>query len=197
MRKNPAFTLAELLIALAILGVIATFTIPKVLSSQQDGRYKSIAKEAAGTISAAYQAYRLANTPISGTTPGDLYQYMNYVKYETATQIDDDQGNTTTSCTAGMPCLRLHNGAVLYSWGTASFGGTASTNMLWFQVDPDGTVTSPGGDTSPNAPGKSVVYFLYYDGFITDYGNARFPSINSANTFGPSPSRTPPWFSWN
>ena len=45
--KPQGFTLAELLIALTILGVIAIFTIPKVLQSQQDTRYSAAAKEVA------------------------------------------------------------------------------------------------------------------------------------------------------
>jgi prepilin-type N-terminal cleavage/methylation domain-containing protein len=40
-----AFTLAELLISLALLGVIATFTIPKILGSSQSQRYPDILKE--------------------------------------------------------------------------------------------------------------------------------------------------------
>ena len=51
MKQHPGFTLVELLIALAILGTIATFTIPKVLQTQQDGKFKSIGKEAAGFVS--------------------------------------------------------------------------------------------------------------------------------------------------
>jgi prepilin-type N-terminal cleavage/methylation domain-containing protein len=39
------FTLAELLIALALLGIIASFTIPKVLESSTNAKYKAMAKE--------------------------------------------------------------------------------------------------------------------------------------------------------
>ncbi|MBL8031855.1 MAG: prepilin-type N-terminal cleavage/methylation domain-containing protein [Candidatus Doudnabacteria bacterium] len=48
--RVKGFTLAELLIALVILGVIATFTIPKVLYANQNTKYNAIAKEAMGTI---------------------------------------------------------------------------------------------------------------------------------------------------
>lgn len=49
------------MIALAILGVITTFTIPKVLNSQQNGKFKAIAKEDMSMVSAAYQQYVLTN----------------------------------------------------------------------------------------------------------------------------------------
>lgn len=48
MPRQPGyfgFTLAELLIALGILGVIATFTIPKILSAQQDSKTKPSPKK--------------------------------------------------------------------------------------------------------------------------------------------------------
>ncbi|HEY9745532.1 MAG TPA: prepilin-type N-terminal cleavage/methylation domain-containing protein [Oculatellaceae cyanobacterium] len=54
VRHLTGFTLAELLIALSILGLIATFTIPKVLVAQQDMTYRANAKDVAAAISAAY-----------------------------------------------------------------------------------------------------------------------------------------------
>ena len=44
------FTLSELLIALGILGVIATFTIPKILNSQANSQKTAVFKEAIATV---------------------------------------------------------------------------------------------------------------------------------------------------
>ena len=74
---NLGFTLAELLIALVILGVIATFTIPKVLSSQQSNQWKSQAKEVASMISGAYSVYQSENSASASTTTADLSPSMN------------------------------------------------------------------------------------------------------------------------
>jgi prepilin-type N-terminal cleavage/methylation domain-containing protein len=52
--QQPGFTLAELLIALSILGVIASFAIPKILSSQQNGQFKSAGKETASMVAQPY-----------------------------------------------------------------------------------------------------------------------------------------------
>lgn len=49
--RYPGFTLAELLISLAILGIIATFTIPKLLMNQRVSAYNASAKESAASIS--------------------------------------------------------------------------------------------------------------------------------------------------
>ncbi len=54
-RYASGFTLAELLIALALLGVIATFTIPKVLQANTDAKYNAEAKETIQMIANAYQ----------------------------------------------------------------------------------------------------------------------------------------------
>jgi prepilin-type N-terminal cleavage/methylation domain-containing protein len=57
MKNRFGFTLAELLIALAILGEIATFTIPKIISAQQNGKKKTVFRE---TIAALAEAQHLA-----------------------------------------------------------------------------------------------------------------------------------------
>ncbi|MCE3235965.1 MAG: hypothetical protein K0Q50_2145 [Vampirovibrio sp.] len=55
--RYPGFTLAELLISLSILGIIATFTIPKLLMNQRVSAYNASAHESAASISGAYQQH--------------------------------------------------------------------------------------------------------------------------------------------
>lgn len=193
MRKG--FTLAELLIALAILGVIAVFTIPKVLLAQQDAKSTAIGKEVAGMISGAYAAYRLNNTTVtSGVTVADLLPYMNYVAIDTATEIDRLHEGTTLTCGASTDrCIRLHNGAILRYTEGQSFAGTATTNAIPFTLDPDGRVT----DGTTNGPGKSVNIYLYYNGKLRTMGTAEPGTVNSVGTVNPVPAWDPPWFSWD
>lgn len=82
------FTLAELLIALAILGVIATFTIPKILGTQQDGRNNAIAKEIAGTMATALESLRLSGELDQNTNIAHLTPYLNYAKIITSGTVD-------------------------------------------------------------------------------------------------------------
>lgn len=192
---KTGFTLAELLIALAILGVIATFTIPKVLQSQQDSKFKSIAKEAIATASEAYQLYKLKGQVTSATTFGNLTQYMNYLAVDTSTQLDNYQGALPvagSSC-ASMPCIRLHNGSTVYWDPAESFNGTATTNVITFMIDPDGKVT----DGTANGPGHALLVLLYYDGKVRDIGNAVPTGVSSAYTWSQNTGLVPPWFSWN
>lgn len=191
VQKASAFTLAELLISLAILGVIATFTIPKILTSQQNGQYSAKAKETAAMIAGAYQMYKSRYTPTLNTSAGDLTPFMNYVAVDSTSTIDLFQEATTRACTGGYECVRLHNGGMLL-WATAGFMGTASTNAVYFYFDPDGQVT----DGTTNGPGKSVVFWLYYNGRVTSYSNLSAGTVYGGGTVGPDPTCDPPWFQW-
>ncbi len=186
------FTLAELLISLAILGVIATFTIPKILSAQQSAGNNAKAKEVAAMIAGAFQKAQSDGTLNSGTVPANLSPYMNYIGTDTSTVIDAVPGHSSTTCTPAKPCLKLHNGGYLW-FHMYSFGGTTSLNALDFVFDPD-----PLNNTTSTADGplKAVQFNLYYDGFLTSRGKAKVGSVNSGGAFILDPNYDPSWFNW-
>lgn len=173
---SRGFTLAELLIALGILGIIATFTIPKIINNQQSTKDKAITKEAATIASQAYLQYKMTNTPTSSTAWGNLVSNINYVKvvYDNVALIDDVQGSGSITCSMFFPCYKLHSGAVLMTPATP-FGGTGPTDHIGFWVDPDGVYS--GNSTGP---GKSIYFRLYFNGRLDD------------DTSSPSP-----WFNWD
>lgn len=191
--RRHGFTLAELLIALAIMGAIATFTIPKVLQGQQDGKHKSMAKEAMGVISDAYGVYRLTHTSSATTGPKDLTPYINYVSLST-TAIDADYNDVATfDCGTGIrACLVLHNGGVLGYNPSHEFGGTATTNAVTFIFDPDAK-----HDANATGPVKAFRFFLYHNGRMTSRQNTLTGTKDAVNTWNPVPNGDPPWFSWN
>jgi type II secretory pathway pseudopilin PulG len=192
--KLGGFTLAELLIALLILGEIATFTIPKIIMSQANTRNNAAAKEAMAMVSGAYQQYQVAQGAVPATAKfSDLTPYMNYVKVDTTSQLDDHVGANNNFDCSGRLCLRLHTGGVLFTqYDSRSFGGTSPTNAVLLYFDPDGTRTG----TSTDGPGKSVGFFLYYNGAVTSRANVRPGTADSSVTHGASPSADPSWFSW-
>jgi prepilin-type N-terminal cleavage/methylation domain-containing protein len=63
-----AFTLSELLVALAILGLIATFTIPKVLHNIEQNQVKSILKANISAVHAVLFAAWQARTYTTSST---------------------------------------------------------------------------------------------------------------------------------
>lgn len=162
LRAILGFTIAELLIVLLILGEIATFTIPKILASQQTARFNAIAKEDLATLAQAHQLLKLNGLLSSSITSGALTQYMNYISIDTSSQIDDAYGYAgSQSCSAGQPCARLANGSLIL-FANCTYGGTgANTNVIETFIDPDGRVTNGGGGTTD---GKSVRAFIYYSG---------------------------------
>ncbi len=199
--KTLGFTLAELLIALAILGVIATFTIPKVLQGSRNDQWDSSAKEAISMISGAFSAYQLNNAVSASTTIGDLTPYMNYVRVDTSSAIDlvyGNAGSTTCASTGGAMCLKLHSGALLRLSTVSCFFGTTNLNALSFHYDPDGIFT----DTTATGSGKALSIRLYPNGRITTRDSVLAGTLrgngNCTGTVAESadPSLKPDWFDW-
>jgi prepilin-type N-terminal cleavage/methylation domain-containing protein len=194
--KNSGFTLAELLIALLIVGEIATFTIPKVITSQQNNTYNARAKEAAATVAAAYQKYLLTNGASTSIGIEELTQYLNYLKADTATVIDGKQTQGSETCGAGtaQTCLRLHSGAML-RYGRSSayyFGGSNTTNAIWFDIDPDGAYSG-----TTNGSGKAIEFWLYYNGRLSSYATINSNTCHNGSTcVNPNSAYDPSWFSW-
>lgn len=174
--KAKAFTLAELLVALLILGEIAAFSIPKILNAQSNGQNKAIAKEMIATVSSAMSLANVNGTLSTSTTFDDLTDDMNYVAVDVESEIDGvPSGSGSLSCAnAAYKCLRLHSGALLLYVPTQSFITTSS--YIPAIIDPDGRHTSKD---------DSLGIVLYYNGRITDYSG----HYNN-------PAYTPSWFSW-
>jgi prepilin-type N-terminal cleavage/methylation domain-containing protein len=189
------FTLAELLIALAILGAIATFTIPKILSSQQNQRYNAAAKEAISAISQAYHLYTYnGNSITSGMHAKDIIDpYLNYVAIDTVTQVDTNPTSGTASITCGgnadNNCYRLHSGALLRP-SNCSLGGTSNLYSFRFTFDPDGINTGIQ---------NSLTLVLYANGRITSLAKVQDGTTGGNGCVGPlapDPATDPSWFSW-
>ncbi|MCE3235867.1 MAG: hypothetical protein K0Q50_2047 [Vampirovibrio sp.] len=197
LSHRNGFTLAELLISLAILGEIATFTIPKIIGAQQNGQNNAIAKETVGSVAAAYQLYSISNTVTATTSMSDLISYLNYAKIDTSSIVDSEQGGTSVDCAdPSLQCLRLHNGAILWHGKTnVDFGGTTDLNAIYFLVDPDARYS---GSTTGN--GKSIKFYLYRNGRVATWASISTGTVTHewGNYYvtNADATRDPPWFSW-
>lgn len=193
--RLKGFTLAELLISLAILGVIATFSIPKILAAQQKSAYSSQAKEAAAMVAAAYQKYQLQAGPVTASfSLSSLTPYMNFVSVDTTSLVDDHPlVNVTFNCATNATCLKLHSGGTLFWASSVTMGGTTNSNAVYFLYDPDGVKGTTGVS---DGPGKSVCFFLYYNGTITSRPYIKSPTISSDASRNPVANTDPSWFSW-
>lgn len=170
---------------LLILGVIATFSIPKVLNAQSTSAAKASALETAAMIAQSYHAYKLEGSSDAMTDVEDFVHYMNYVATDSTTPVDSVGGTTWGSCGDRLYCLVMHNGGRLFLYGD-EFGGTDTTNAIWFEFDPDG---KEGGLTS-------VGFNLYYNGRLDSYGTQDGQSCSGNPPFCYGAESDPGWFSW-
>jgi len=175
---KSGFTLAELLLALVILGVIATFTIPKVLQTQQDRKNASRAKEAIAALSEAYQIERLQTS--SKLIPmTDVTQNLNFIKKDTASPNGLDGTPDCPGCddcNASFTCYFLASGAVLILDMNYVFDFDNPSDNSQVFIDPDGKKTG-----NPDSLGV----------LCNSTGRCRTRGDNGG---GPDPSW---WMGWN
>ena len=191
LKRRKGFTLAELLISLALLGVIATFTIPKVMVGFQNQQSLAEAKETVAMMTGAFQKAQADGIITGDTRLSDLTPYLNYVKSDTSgTIIDNIPLVSTTICSSGDICLILHNGGVLVLHNNYTFTGSGLPygGALEFTFDPD---YQNNTTSTADGPLKAVQFDLYYDGFLTTRGQTR-----PGSGFGGPSTLDPSWFSF-
>jgi prepilin-type N-terminal cleavage/methylation domain-containing protein len=115
-RANKAFTLTELLIALGILGLIATFALPPIMNNLGEQALHANINEAITTLDkAAYDAF------LQG-----LYDQQKRPWFES--KLNVEKICTTSACSGIAPivgeqeeALVLHSGAVITGMGNGAF----------------------------------------------------------------------------
>ena len=189
-RTALGFTLAELLISLAILGVMAAIAIPALLTAQTNGQYNSVVKEAASSVAGIFSQQQALGQITTNTNANALISQMNYIKVDSGSvaTIDDVQGGGTMPCIPANPCYYFPSGAAIRP-GYASFSGANTTNAIMFFVDPDGIAN---GTTKA----KSVKFFILYNGLLTTVGTAPAGTYYNSITITAAPAADSPWFSW-
>lgn len=83
MLKRKGFTLAEVLITLGIIGVVAALTIPTLMKNTQDQEFKSAWKKQYSTLEQASKLYLQENSTFLGVTDYSdaLQPYLKTIQY--------------------------------------------------------------------------------------------------------------------
>lgn len=130
--RIPGFTLSELLIAVIILGVIAAFSVPKVLQGQQDQKRKAVMKEVVATLIATGNTGGLTGELNADDSPINAENYftdhINHVQKCVPANLCWDYSYTAArfdcypslSHPSRYPVLKMHNGALIQLYFTYS-----------------------------------------------------------------------------
>jgi len=154
MTKRFGFTLAELLIVLGIIGVIAALTMPTLLSNTQGAQYKAAYKKALSVLSqavvlnVALDDYNFADTVSTGTATDTQSLYtlfrnrMNVVKTTTGTTgYSINTNGQTGTFNSGSNYVLFFNDGIVFSFPVSAVGCT---------IDPT-IATGAGAANQPSA----------------------------------------------
>lgn len=176
-KQHRGFTLAELLISLAILGVIATFTIPKILANQQNSQKKAVFKESISAVSNAVYIYCL--NPSIYPNPTALFDYMTS-QINTAKQCNSNA--LTQGCSpatpggsgeATEPGFVMHNGSS-FAGLNGMLGGNNEFIMDW------------NGIAEPNLDGDDQLKLAINLTTTSGWAGVRQCTVGPLNTNTPS-----------
>lgn len=162
---KKAFTLAEVLITLGIIGIVAAITIPQLLNQTQEKELKEAAKEA---FSKASQAVQLMKTNNGGTLADlTLSNYAFGPVFKNNFKVADDCYNSGAD--NYQNCIPAVSASTVYK---SLFGNPAVTSGLFnYQfVTTDGMFWGVGGTITiavdvngykkgPNVYGRDVFVF--------------------------------------
>ena len=205
MKNSPnAFTIPELLIALAIMAVVTTFAIPKLLTAGgEDGtKHKRVIQEVAVIVNAAYIKYQLNNNVTSSFKLEDVVPYMDFVAEDNTSVIDKYRtGTGSRDCSVvNVNCYKMHNGAVFHGSTNNTFGQPQNDHYVYFLVDPNGVLDTTAAE---DHVGKAIDMILYYDGRVKTMsacleGDTTYESgLPQDWCPGDPASDDPSWFSWD
>lgn len=175
------FTLSEVLIALAIIGVVAALSLPPLLNSPQNTELNTAAKKAVSIASQAYKAATIDNGGgfglfVLGSSSSQGVDKFNALKSQLKVINDcpynsNAQGKCWSNSGVGLKnyyvtnCSKTSNDGTQFrnmSFTTADgmfwmlFTNSATTGYDWLFIDVN-------GDKKPNDWGKDVFIFQMRD----------------------------------
>lgn len=163
-----AFTLAEVLITLGIIGVVATMTIPALIKNTQDSELKTAWKKAFSIFSQAYYQ-AAADYNIDFTSNSTLMDSLTPY-FKVITQCTPLAGSTCWHANGIVKTLPLTDGTQ-YNFPnySATVPGFITVDGMKLIINSDGAVNDTGwvmidvnADKNPNIAGKDIFAIRFY-----------------------------------
>ena len=178
---KTAFTLAEILITLLIIGVVASIVLPAIIQDTQEAEYKTAYKKAFADASAALRFAVADYSLVSRASDDDgENNWINFNAFKSKLAVNKDCGNNNSAC-----------------WGTGeSWRAGTPTNDAPSFIDNSGRSWSMRGIwTTPTW----ILSYLFVDtnGLKSPnkYGKDRFVMIMSNNNNKPVDPAVDGWVS--
>lgn len=203
-RRLLAFTLAEVLITLGIIGVVAALTIPILINSYQENQYNAGVKEAYSILQNALKMVLTNNNGNVNVGNGvgasfandfrdDFASVINYTKKDTCVNIMPNdgvniqykwyKGNFASALwpvgiEANTSCLVLNNSMTVRFYSSNSCNNYGLNGCGQIEVDIN-------GQSTPNMYGKDLYEFMITKDSVNNYKILPFGA--PGDTYSPLP----------
>ncbi len=169
--KSLAFTLAEVIIVVGIIGIIAELTIPQLMENVQEQEFKGAAKTA---YSKAYQAIMQMKAeqggslfPFYNDVNAFKPEFMKYFKVIKDCSIKDcvpsSENSTIYKTINGIEGYTLYMDEGQFVTADGMFWGIQNSNNIYVENNLMISVDVNGYMKKPNAFGKDLFMFQYID----------------------------------
>lgn len=180
---NKAFTLAEVLVSMAIIGVVASLTIPSIVKNHQKQTWITGYKSAYSIINQAVKTIIADNNGVMPIlSASDLTVYEGFKPYLKVAKTCEHVNPLGDCLASGYKYL---SGGAFNSFGYASYSLVTTNGMsIFFMGDSTGVNVylwvDINGRKGPNTSGKDLHQFIVYNtGEVKPNGWADPSIINS------------------
>ena len=195
--KKTAFTLAEVLITLGIIGIVAALTMPAVINNTQDIEFKSMFKKQYSTISQAFQR---------------VYFDLGYeIDTSDWTQMPDyicALADVLKVAESGLNCEKLKSLSGNYTNGETHFSEAIKNKNVewladgeWFTKQKQYLALNPGyKNLTFIMPDGAMINFNCFRQIFVDVNGTKKPNVVGRDIFYfvlPPKSTTPNFFATN
>ena len=146
MRIKKGFTLAEILIVLMVIGVIATMTVPSLMKGVNDATYKTAFKKAYNSVTNIAAVEKIAGQlPVTNdaTSVSDFFASLNsnlsVKEYVEAQEANFDKNTSSeslqTTSTKSGTAVKITFGNKFESGSGTKIEGSSSTRTPWIVTE--------------------------------------------------------------